>query len=33
MGKPLGKWELGRPRRWKNNNMMDLRKTGYEGVR
>jgi hypothetical protein len=33
VGKSEGKRQLGRPRRrWKDNNKMDLRETGLEGV-
>jgi hypothetical protein len=30
IGKPLGKWSLGRPKRWKDNIMMDLWLWGWE---
>ena len=33
MGKPEGKWPLGRSRRgWENNIKMDLKEVGWKGI-
>jgi hypothetical protein len=33
MGKPEGKWPLGRPkRRWEDNSKMDLQEVGWAGA-